>query len=454
MAGGGPEDEDEEEAFLEEDEGEVVADLEGGGEEDEEDDDAELEDPGEEEGPGGSGDVAMGGFGGASEAPPPAREDAAAVFGGHDGEAVFAVAWGPPGTPAAGLAASGGADDLGWLWRPAAHAPAAGVGPGAAGARAAGALPLSGHSDSVVAVGFASDGTLLATGGMDGRVLVWEGAGLAAASGSGQPAVPARALEGPGDAIEALAWHPRGPVVAAASADFSCWMWAASSGTCMQVFTGHAGPVASLRFVPDGRRLASAGADGTVRVWDPRTGTNEKTFQGHGFHTDAVTCLDASLDSTLLLSGSADGSVGLSGPAMSAGFLMAGGHAGQAVEAVAFSPAAGGNLMAASAGLDGRALVWDLQARQARAELKAPGLGGDGVPAGLIALAWTPGGALLVTGGLDARVRVWDARSGQARAVLEGHRVNILCLSVAPAGDAALAGSDDGTARAFPLPPA
>ena len=62
--------------------------------------------------------------GGAGEAPPPGREDAAAVFGGHGGEAVFAVAWGPPGTPAEGLAASGGADDLGWVWRPAAHAPA------------------------------------------------------------------------------------------------------------------------------------------------------------------------------------------------------------------------------------------------------------------------------------------------------------------------------------------
>ena len=434
-----------------------MADLEGGGDEEDEED-AELEDPGEG-GAGGAGDVAIGGAGGAGEAPPPGREDAAAVFGGHGGEAIFAVAWGPPGTPAEGLAASGGADDLGWVWRPAAHAPAAGVGPGAAGARSASALPLPGHSDSVVAVGFAADGALLATGGMDGRVLVWEVAGLAAASGSGRPAAPARALEGPGDAIEALAWHPRGPVVAAASADFSCWMWAAASGTCMQVFTGHAGPVASLRFAPDGRRLATAGADGTVRVWDPRAGTAEKTFQGHGFHADGVTCLDASLDSTLLLSGAADGSVGLSGPAMAAGFLLAGGHAGQAVEAVAFSPAAGGNLMAASAGLDGRALVWDLQARQARAELKAPGLGADGAPAGLVALAWTPGGALLVTGGLDARVRVWDARSGQARAVLEGHRVNVLCLALAPPaaaapGGTALTGSDDGTARAFALPPA
>ena len=277
---------------------------------------------------------------------------------------------------------------------------------------------------------------------------------LAAASGSGQAPAAARSLEGPGDAIEGLAWHPRGHVVAAASADFSCWMWSATSGNCMQVFTGHAGPVASLRFLPDGKKLATAGADGTVRVWDPRTGAAEKTFQGHGFHTDGVISLDVSLDSSLLLSGAADGFVGLSGPGMSAGLLMAGGHGGQAVEGVAFSPAAGGNLIAASVGLDGRALVWDIQSRQVRAQMQAPDGGAPGIttPAGLNALAWTAGGALLVTSGLDARVRVWDARSGQPRAVLEGHRVNLLCLALAPSGDAALTGSDDGRAKVFPLP--
>ena len=42
-------------------------------------------------------------------------------------------------------------------------------------------------------------------------------------------------LEGPGEGLEWLTWHPRGDVLLAGSEDFTMWMWLAQSGNCMQV---------------------------------------------------------------------------------------------------------------------------------------------------------------------------------------------------------------------------
>ena len=58
-----------------------------------------------------------------------------------------------------------------------------------------------------------------------GRVSVWE-------SSSGQSV---HNLEGPGESVEWVAWHPRGDVILAGSEDFTAWMWNAQSGEMMQV---------------------------------------------------------------------------------------------------------------------------------------------------------------------------------------------------------------------------
>lgn len=47
------------------------------------------------------------------------------------------------------------------------------------------------------------------------------------------------ALEGPGQAIEWISWHPQGDVILAGSEDFSVWMWNAQSSAFMQVSACH-----------------------------------------------------------------------------------------------------------------------------------------------------------------------------------------------------------------------
>ena len=78
-------------------------------------------------------------------------------FGAHS-KSVFAIA----GHPVHPLAASGGEDDMGYLWD-----------------LTTGEMiqALGGHSDSVNCVAFSSDGDFVATGGMDGKTRVWKRTG-------------------------------------------------------------------------------------------------------------------------------------------------------------------------------------------------------------------------------------------------------------------------------------
>ena len=73
-------------------------------------------------------------------------------------KSVFAVS----GHPTQPLAASGGEDDLGYIWD---------ITDGEVIAK------LTGHSDSVASTAWSSDGEMVATGGMDGRVRVWRHVG-------------------------------------------------------------------------------------------------------------------------------------------------------------------------------------------------------------------------------------------------------------------------------------
>jgi ribosome assembly protein SQT1 len=120
-------------------------------------------------------------------------------------------------------------------------------------------------------------------------------------------------LEGPADDVHWVGWHPRGDVVLAGSEDFSVWMWLARSGDCMQVFSGHRGPVTAGGFTADGKAVVTVGGEGdaSLRVWNPKTGECVLTVSGHPFHEEGINCLalHGSGDAGAALTGAQDGGV-------------------------------------------------------------------------------------------------------------------------------------------------
>ena len=289
-----------------------------------------IMDLGEEDDAGGASDDdddADGGGAGAGDGGGEGREDQSTVaFTGHT-DSVYSVAFHP--LPSSKLAASGGGDDRGFLWRTDTGDVVA---------------ELGGHTDTVTEVAFSADGSFLATASMDSSVRLW-------ATGPGAAGEFVRALEGPTEDVEWISWHskvcggarvaaarPRardfvracvchpmvtsrvracvcacvcgtfqGNVLLAGSADKTVWMWLAATGKFMQVFVGHEAAVTCGCFSGDGKAVLTGSVDSTVRVWNPKDGVCMHVFTGHGFHTGAISGIVAHHDRQLFLTAGQDG---------------------------------------------------------------------------------------------------------------------------------------------------
>lgn len=348
------------------------------------------------------------------------EDDSLHTFEGHT-DAVLAVCWNPARPD---MVATGGQDDMAFIWR---------VGQ-TAYEETAGSLStmeLAGHTDSVVSVAFNTSGTILATGAMDGTVRTWN-------ANTGQLL---HALEGPGGAVEWIRWHPRGDVVIAGGEDYTLWMWNAASGVCMQVFSGHSSPITAGGFTPDGKWVVSVSAEGdsSLRVWNPRTGECTLTLQGHGFHEEGICSLGLHQDSSAVISGGIDGSVHLANIQTGRVLGSLTGHE-ESVEAVGFSRHLP---LAASAGVEGKLLIWDV------ATLSQRGLCEH--PEAVTRMSWHPQQPLVATGCLDGLVRCWDLRTNACVRTWGGHAAGVQDVAFSADGTCLLSGADDNTARVFSM---
>jgi WD40 repeat protein len=139
---------------------------------------------------------------------------------------------------------------------------------------------------------FAHGGALMATGGKDGMLALWE-------VGPARERFRTRAHDG---AIVAVAVAPGGDLVATASPlDRDVRLWDASGGV-RAVLSGHTRGVTALAFAAGGL-LVSGSLDGTARLWDAGVARELAVFEGH---RGAVLAVALSPDGRMLATGGHD----------------------------------------------------------------------------------------------------------------------------------------------------
>jgi len=158
-----------------------------------------------------------------------------------------------------------------------------------------------GHDGPVWNVRWSPFGHYFATCGWDRTVRVW-----------GQDHISyLRMMVGHDSSVNQVAWHPNGAYVFSASdmADKTVRMWSFVTGDCVRVFSGHTDFISALECSPSGKILASADGGGSIILWDIATGQQIKRCRGHG--KGGIWSLSFSVETTVLMSGGADGTVRL-----------------------------------------------------------------------------------------------------------------------------------------------
>ncbi|XP_067394913.1 autophagy-related protein 16-1 isoform X2 [Emydura macquarii macquarii] len=125
------------------------------------------------------------------------------------------------------------------------------------------------HDGEVNAVQFSPGSRLLATGGMDRRVKLWEVFGdRCELKGS---------LSGSNAGITSIEFDSAGSYLLAASNDFASRIWTVDDYRLRHTLTGHSGKVLSAKFLLDNARIVSGSHDRTLKLWDLRSKVCIKT---------------------------------------------------------------------------------------------------------------------------------------------------------------------------------
>jgi WD40 repeat protein len=294
------------------------------------------------------------------------------------------------------LHVDGGVNDLAWSPNGLRIAASQGKGPVMLFDPTDGESPIVfGKESSSCSISWASNGKLLASGGCDRAVHVWN-----VDSGA-----EVRALPGNVEKTHRLAWSHHSSALAAVDEGGNIFVWNADSGALLRTWTdqrhrlGHPALCFAIAWSPDDRHLASAWNDGTVRVYDALLG---KDIWSTWLHGGQITHSVAwSSDGKSIASAGGDSMIYLCDAATGAKKQILKGHT-TAVMRVAWHPS---DDRLASASGDRSVRVWDPQTGKLM-------LSFSDLSSLVETVAWSPDGKTLAAGSEDGTIIIYDAAPG------------------------------------------
>ena len=291
-------------------------------------------------------------------------------------------------------------------------------------------------------------------------------------------------LEGHEGAVNAVTFSPDGTLVASGGDDATVHLWDPTTGEEILTFSEHRGAVNAVIFSPDGATIASAGFDLTVLLWDAATGvvdtnvglvlTPDQVDFVHSFTSDTLsirglTWLDTipmfvgdagimtsedtvsiqpeepDILSVARTAGSLNSSIAAMG--MSTGLRVSGhgvmgeGNANIPVLSVAFAPNAP---LLATGDASHMVKLWNVENIAALEPFATL----EGHSDDVTGVAFSPDGAILVSSSLDGSIRLWNVETSEELAVFEsGDGVGLHAVAFSPDGSLIATAGSDGMVR-------
>ncbi|MET8199962.1 nSTAND1 domain-containing NTPase [Micromonospora taraxaci] len=269
-----------------------------------------------------------------------------------------------------------------------------------------------------VSVALSEDGTMLASAGFNGTIVLHDRADTPFGGFVAQ--------------VKDVKVSPDGSTVASAGGDGAVRLWD-TDGRPVAVLGGHPDEVQAVAFSPDGLRLAAVTRNNIVTIWDlprRRHALPPIRSRGVGASTDVAVDPAGRLVAAATL-GPFIWDVGdITKPTeITARFRS------QIVTSLAFAPD-GRRLLGASVG--GYINTWDVTTGKLLSRVNSrQGTVQD--------IAVSPDGTLFATAGDSRTIKLWDATTGSELAVLQGHTAPIQVLAFSRDGHRIASAGDDRT---------
>lgn len=325
---------------------------------------------------------------------------------------------------------------------------------------------LRGHGSDVASMAFGADGNTLLTGDFDGAALLWD-------LDTGKWT---HMLEGHAYGVNGAALSPDGTLAATGSGDGAVMIWSTETGRALHTLRGLGRGVGYAAFSPDGAVFASGGADAKVTIRNSSDGRILKVIEGmpstvaeFAFSPDgrrlAVKCQDGLRSYPITLwdieSGALIRSLGESMDSIAwspDGRLLA---AGSDYQDVTVWDAGSGALLHTFA--DHGDVVYAVAFSPDSRVLASGSFAGSvmtwdlktgerihslaGHEGYVYTVAWSPDGKKLATGGGDTRVKIWDASTGRLLHTLDEHKSWVLRAAWSPDAKTLATAAGDMTVR-------